>query len=82
MLDFLQMKFSNALSSRKIFHILIQIYLNFVHQGPIDNKPTLFQAMTWPQTGNKPSFKAIADCFHCHICVTRVQEVDNSTEDI
>ena len=34
--------------------IPIQISLKFVPRSPIHNKPTLFQAMSWRRTGDKP----------------------------
>ena len=36
------------------FYTLIQISLNFVSKGPLDNKAILVQVMAWPQTGDKP----------------------------
>ena len=36
------------------FSILIEILLNFVFKGPIDNKSTLVQALAWCRTGDKP----------------------------
>ena len=38
----------------EIFCILIQISLQFIPKGLIDNKAALVQAMTWRQTGAKP----------------------------
>ena len=34
--------------------ILIQISLQFVPRGPIDNKSALVQVMAWRRTGDKP----------------------------
>ena len=33
---------------------MIQILLNFVPKGPIDNKAALIQVMAWHRTGHKP----------------------------
>ena len=38
----------------KDFHVMIEITLNFIPQGPIDNKWILFQIVVWCQSGNKP----------------------------
>ena len=37
--------------------ILIQILLNYVPKGPVDNKPALVQIMAWHWMGNKPLSK-------------------------
>ena len=37
-----------------MFDILIRISLNFVPDGPIDNKLALVQVMAWRRTGDKP----------------------------
>ena len=34
--------------------ISIRIWLKFVPNGPIDNKPALVQVLAWRRTGNKP----------------------------
>ena len=34
--------------------ILIQIWLDFVRKGPIDNKSALVQVMAWQWMGDKP----------------------------
>ena len=36
------------------FCFLIQISLEFVHKGPIDDKRALVKVMTWRRTGDKP----------------------------
>ena len=36
------------------FCILIEISLNFVPDGPIDNIPALVQIMAWRRIGDKP----------------------------
>ena len=41
----------------KKIRILIQISLNFVPTGPINNKPALVQVMAWHRTGDRPLFE-------------------------
>ena len=42
---------------------LIWFSLKFVPRSPVDNKPSLFQVMTWQQTGDKPLSEPILTQF-------------------
>ena len=46
---------------------MIRIPLQFVSQGPIDNKSVLIQVMAWCQTGTKPIPEPILSQFICGI---------------
>ena len=45
------------------FCILIQISLNFVSKGPVDNELDLVQIMAWHRTGDKPLSEPMLTCF-------------------
>ena len=49
-----QTSFSNAFSMHEKFRISIQISLNFVLKGSINNKAVLVEVMTWRRTGYRP----------------------------
>ena len=51
--------------------ILIKVSLKFVPKGPIDNKSSLVQVMTWRQTGDKP----LPEQIKTQVCVTQPQWV-------
>ena len=66
-----QTTFSNAFSLMKIY--MIQISLNFVPKGPINNISALVQVMAWHRLGDKPLAEPIMVSLMTHICVTRSQ---------
>ena len=54
-----------------MFHILIQISLNLISEGPIVKKSALVQVMVWHRIGAKPLPEAILTqftdaCMHHH----------------
>ena len=51
--------------------IPIKVSLKFVPKGPIDNKSSLVQVMTWRRTGDKP----LPEQRMTHVCVTQPQWV-------
>ena len=54
------------------FCIFIQISLNFVSKGSVDNKPALIQVMSWCRTGDKPLHEPMLTQFtDAYICGTR-----------
>ena len=53
--------------------ISIDISLKFVHRGPINNIPTLFQVMAWRRPGNKPLSEPMMVRLPMHIYITRPQ---------
>ena len=53
--------------------ILIEISLNFVPRGPINNIPALVQIMAWRRPGDKPLSEPMMVCLLTHICVTQPQ---------
>ena len=55
--------------------ISIEISLNFVPDGPINNIPALVQIMAWRRAGNKPLSGPMMVSLLTHICVTRPQWV-------
>ena len=56
--------------------ILIEILLEFVPKGPINNIPALVQIMAWCRPGDKPLFEPIMVTLLTHICVTWPQWVN------
>ena len=64
------------------FSILIEISLNFVPKGPINNIPTLVQIMAWRRPGAKPLSEPMMVCLPTHICVTRPQWVNKRSRAI
>ena len=58
--------------------ILIKISLKFVHQGQINNIPSLVQIMAWRRPGDKPLSEPMMVSLLTHICVTRPQWVNGS----
>ena len=54
MADISQTTFSNVFSWNENFRISIEMSLNLVPKGPIDNKSVLVQVMAWRRTGDKP----------------------------
>ena len=50
--------------------ILINISLNFVPEGPINNIPALVQIMAWRRQGDKPLSEPIVVLLPMFICVT------------
>ena len=55
--------------------ISINISLNFVPRGPINNIPTLVRVMAWRRPGDKPLSEPMMVRLPTHICVTRPQWV-------
>ena len=55
--------------------ISIEISLNFVPKGPINNIPALVQIMAWRRPGDKPLSEPMMVSLPMHICVTRPQWV-------
>ena len=51
--------------------IRIKISLKFVHQGQIDNIPSLVQIMAWRRPGDKPLSEPMIVSLLTHICLTR-----------
>ena len=49
--------------------ISITISLKFVPKGPINNIPSLVQAMAWRRPGDKPLSEPMMVCSLTHICV-------------
>ena len=43
-----------CISMNEKYFLLLQISLNFVPEGPIDNKDALGQVMAWRRIGDKP----------------------------
>ena len=58
--------------------IPIQISLEFVPKGPINNIPSLVQIMAWRRSGDKPLSEPMMVSFFTHICVTRPQWVNET----
>ena len=68
----------------KYMNISIDISLNFVPKGPINNIPALVQIMAWRLPGDKPSSEPMIVSLPTHICVTRPHWVNlffNHTHD-
>ena len=61
--------------------IPIEISMEFVPRGPINNIPTLVQVMAWRRPGDKPLSEPTMVRLPTHICVTRPQWF-NSTNDV
>ena len=51
----------------------IEISLNCVPKGPINNIPALVQIMPWRRRGDKPLSEPMMVSLLTHICVTRPQ---------
>ena len=60
--------------------ISIKIPVKFVHKGPINNIPALFQIMAWRRPGDKPLSEKMMVTLLTHICVTRPQWVEKQKE--
>ena len=58
--------------------ISINISLNFVPRGPINNIPTLVQVMAWRRPGDKPLSEPMMVRLPTHIYVTRPQGVNSA----
>ena len=58
----------------------IKISLKFVPQGPINNIPALVQMMAWRRPGDKPLSGPMMVRLPTHICVTRPQWVNFTSE--
>ena len=54
----------NCIFMNEKFCIFIQISLNFVSKGPIDNIPALVQIMAWCQSGDQATIWTNADPVH------------------
>ena len=57
--------------------ISLEISLNCVPKGWIDNIPALVQIMAWRRPGDKPLSKPMIFSLPTHICVTRPQWVNS-----
>ena len=73
----LQTTFSNAIYLNENVRIPIKISLEFVPNGPVNNIPALVQIMAWRRPGDKPLSEPMMVCSSKHICVTRLQWVNN-----
>ena len=60
--------------------ISIEISLNFVPKGPINNTPALVQIMAWRRSGDRPLSEWMMVSLPTHICVTRPQWVNKTWE--
>ena len=70
--------FQMQFRQRKCFHFNISISLNFVPEGPIDNKTSLVQVMAWRLIGDKPLQRVQWwRSSMTQICVTRPHWVNN-----
>ena len=58
----------------------IKISLTFVPKGLINNIPALVQIMAWRRPGDKQLFEPMMVILLAHICVTRPQWVDGSSQ--
>ena len=56
--------------------ITIKNSLKFVPEGPINNIPALVQIMAWRRPGDKPLSEPMLVSLPTHICVTRLQWVN------
>ena len=56
---------------------LDDISLKFVSKGPINNISALVQIMAWRRSGDKPLSEPMMASLLTHICVTRLQWVNN-----
>ena len=56
--------------------ILLKISLKFVPKGPINNIPSLVQVMAWRRPGDKPLSEPMMVSLLTHICVARLQWVN------
>ena len=61
--------------------ISIEISLNFVPMGPINNISAMVQIMAWCRPGDKPLSEPMMVSLLAHICVTRPKWV-NTLQDI
>ena len=57
----------------KNVRIMIKISLKFVHQGQINNIPSLVQIMAWCRPGDKPLSEPMMVSLLMHIGLTRPQ---------
>ena len=60
--------------------ILINISLNLVPMGPINNIPVMVQMMAWRRLGGKPLSEPMMHSFMTHIFVTRSQWVNSARQ--
>ena len=56
--------------------LFIEMWLNFVPKGPINNIPALVQIMAWHRPGDKSLSEPMMVCLLTHICVTRPQWIN------
>ena len=54
---------------------MLELWLKFVPEGPINNIPALVQIMAWRHPGDKPLSEPMLVRLLTHICVTRPQWV-------
>ena len=62
--------------------IPIEISLQFVPKGPIDNSPALVQIVAWRRPGDKPLSELMMVRLSTHICVPRPQWLNTGREDL
>ena len=67
------------ISLNKNIWILINISLNVVPKGQVNNIPALVQIMAWRRTGYKPLSEPMLIILLTHICVTRPQWVKSES---
>ena len=58
--------------------ILIKFSLKYVCKDPIDDNRALVQIMDWRRSGDKPLSEPMMISLPTHICVTRLQWVNNA----
>ena len=59
--------FSKRTMLNENHYVSIQIALNFISRGPVDNKSTLVQVMAWRRSGDKPLPKPMMTQYHAII---------------
>ena len=62
----------------KMYELRFKISLRFVSNGPINNIPALVQIMAWGRPGDKPLSEPMMVRLPTHICVTRLQWINNT----
>ena len=75
---FFHMSFSKDFLGRK-YVISIEISLEFVPIGPLNNFQALVQIMAWRRLGDKPLSEPMMVSLLTHICITRPQWVTANT---
>ena len=71
MVGIVQTTFSNVFFLKENVRIAINISLDFVPKGPINNIPGLVEITAWHRTGDRALCEPIMARLPTHICVTR-----------